>query len=171
MTVQRYFTYVNGELTWALAVVTSAGAGDALKHVALDSSGRLDASVMPAGIGANTKVIPASEAIGAGKFVNYWDNAGTINVRLADNSNVRPAQGFVTSAVSSGANATVYPLGVENTALTGLTLASRYFLGTAGGVVISTSIPTTSGTIIQFLGVSSSTTGIVTTSDQYIKVA
>lgn len=170
MTVQRYFTYINGELTWAQAVITSAGAGDANKHVALDSTGKLDLSVMPVGVGANTQTVPASEAIGAGKFVNYHDNAGTVNVRLADNSNSRHAQGFVLTAVSSGADATVYPLGAENTALTSLTLASRYFLGTAGGVLISTSIPTASGSIIQYLGVSRSATSLSTANDQYMKI-
>jgi hypothetical protein len=52
------------------AKASSAGAADAGKVVQLDGSGRLDNSVMPVGIGADTKVMMASEALAAGDFVN-----------------------------------------------------------------------------------------------------
>lgn len=129
---QKPIQLVAGKLTQVEATVISTGAGDAGEIVALDSSGKIDVSVLPTGVGPNVKVILASEAIGAGKYVNIYDNGGTPNVRLADNSNGREAHGFVKDAVASAANATVYFEGT-NDDLSSLTPGARQYLGTAGG--------------------------------------
>lgn len=131
---QGFLALVGGKVKQIFGIATSAGAADAGKIPALDSAGKIDMSMMPAGIGANTKIAPAFEALGAGKFVNLFSDAGTLKARLADNSNNRPAHGFVLAAVASAANATIYPIDVANTALTGLTLGGDYWLGTAGDV-------------------------------------
>lgn len=107
----------------------------------------------------------ASEAIGAGKFVNFHDNAGTFSVRLADNSNGRRADGFVTEAFASAAQATVYPLDGVNSALTGLTPGARYYLDTAGGVTATPLVETdalNANKISQYLGTAKSATELVT---------
>jgi hypothetical protein len=161
---------VGGKLTEVEGTVVSSGAGDAGNIPALDSNGRLDVTVMPIGFGAGTKSILASENIGAGKYVNIWDNAGTPNVRLADNSNSREAHGFVKDAVTSGNNATVYFEGT-NDDLSGLTIGSRQFLATAGGV---TATPPTSGggaQISQLVGTAISATEIDTDIDDCVVLA
>lgn len=140
------------------ATVTSAGAVDAGKIPALDASGRLDTTLMPAGVGQNVSTITASEALNAGNWVNIWNDAGVTKVRKADNSNARRAHGFVRSAVALAASATVYGPGELNDQLSALTIGSEYFLGTAGGG--TTTVPTASGSIVQALGVAESATSI-----------
>lgn len=161
---------IGGKLTEVEGTTVSAGAGDAGNIPALDSNGRLDITMMPIGFGAGTKLILASENIGAGKYVNIYDNTGTANVRLADNSNSREAHGFVKDAVTSGNNATVYFEGT-NDDLSGLTAGARQFLATAGGV---TSTPPTSGggaQISQLVGTAISATEIDTDIDDCVVLA
>ena len=167
---QKPIQLVNGKLTQVEATVVSAGAGDAGEIVALDSSGKIDVSVLPTGVGPNVKVVLASENIGAGKYVNIYDNTGTPNVRLADNSNSREAHGFLLDAVTSGNNATVYFEGTNND-LSGLTPGSRQFLATAGGVTATP--PTFAGgaQISQLVGTSISATEIDTDIDDIVVLA
>lgn len=162
---QAFLALVGGKVKQIWSIAVSAGAADAGKIPALGADGRLDATVMPAGIGANTKAVPASEALGAGKFVNFFDDAGTVKVRLADNSNNRPAHGFVLVAAASAASATVYPLDVANTALSGLTPGAEHWLGTAGGVTetpLDASLPANANKVNQLLGVATSATELRT---------
>lgn len=167
---QKPLQLVNGKITQVEATVVSAGAGDAGELVALDSSGKIDVSVLPTGLGPNVKVIIASENIGAGKYVNIYDVAGTPTVRLADNSNSREAHGFLLDAVLAAANATVYFEGTNND-LSGLTTGTRQFLGTAGGVTATP--PTFAGgaTISQLVGTAISATEIDTDIDDCIVLA
>lgn len=165
MATQGFLARVAGKTKQIFAIATSAGAADAGKIPALDSTGRIDTSMMPVGIGANTTQATASEAIGAGKFINYWDNAGVFSMRLADNSNGRQADGYVTAAVASGAVGAGYPLDGTNAQLTGLTVGTRYWLGTAGGVTPTPLNEADAGNankISQYLGVAKSTTELVT---------
>lgn len=168
---QGFLARVAGKTKQIFAIATSSGAADAGKIPALDSAGRLDNSMMPAGIGANTNQATASEAIGAGKFVNFWDNGGTFSMRLADNSNGRQADGYVTAAVSSAAVGTAYPLDGTNSSLTGLTVGARYHLATAGGVTETPLDETDAGNankVSQYLGVAKSTTELVTDDQGYV---
>lgn len=149
------------------STTSSAGAGDAAKVVALDSAGRIDSSMMPVGIGADTATIVASESLAAGDFVNIWDDAGTAKVRKADATTAgKEADGFVLAAVSSAANATVYFEG-QNTQLTSLTRGARYFLSTTAGGVTTTA-PSSSGNVVQYLGKAISTTAIAFEGDEGI---
>ena len=169
--VQGFLARVAGKTKQLLAVIVSVGAGDAGKIVGLGSDGRLDASVMPVGIGADTTQAVASEALGAGKYVQYHNNAGVFSARLADNSNGRQADGFVLAAVASAATATVYPLDGTNAQQTGLTIGSRYWLGTAGGVTdtpLDETDVANANKISQYLGVAKSATELVTDDDGYV---
>lgn len=158
MATQKFLTQSGGVLQENLPTTTSAGAADAGKLPGLDSTGRLDMSMMPVGLGAHTQVITASEAISAGAFVNIYNNAGSFAVRNADAATGKRAHGFVLAAVASGAQATVYPDGL-NTALSGLTAGDYYLSDSAVGAVVNTP-PTTSGHIVQRLGVSMNATTI-----------
>jgi hypothetical protein len=170
MAAQKTLQLVSGKITQVSAKDTSAGAGDAGKVVALDTSGRIDPSMMPVGIGADVKSILASENISAGKYVNIYDDAGTAKIRLADNSNGREVHGWLLTSVTSGANGMVYFEGANN-ALTGLVSGARQYLDVAGGV---TDVPPTfaGGALIsQFLGVAVSATEINTDIDDIVVLA
>lgn len=166
---QKPIQLVNGKLTQVEATVISAGAGDAGEIVALDASGKIDPSVLPVGVGPDVKAILASEAIGAGKYVNIYDNLGVANIRLADNSNSRPAHGFVKDAVANAAIGTVYFEGA-NDDLTGLTAGLRYYLGTAGGVTATPPV-FPAATIHQLVGSAISATEINTDIEDCIILA
>lgn len=146
-----------GRITEKEATVTSAGAGDAGEIVALDAAGKLDSTVMPVGVGADTQVIVASEALTAGDFVNVYNDTGTPKCRKADASDgTKPANGFVLDNVDQDANATVY-FDSENTALTGMTIGARQYLSETAGDITETA-PTTSGALVQYLGTARSAT-------------
>jgi hypothetical protein len=135
--------------------VSSAGAGDSGKIPALDASGRLDNSFLPVGIGADTAIITASEALAAGDFVNVWASG----VRKADASTSgKEAHGFVLTAVAAAAPATVYFEGT-NTQVTGMTSGVVFLSPTTAGLATATP-PTTAGHISQIIGVAVSATAI-----------
>lgn len=138
-------------------VDASAGAGDAGKLPKLDSSGKLASTMMPTGIGANTLSVVTSENLSAGNLVNVWDNSGTLNARKADATAAgKRAHGFVLASTTSGQNATVYFDGTI-TGLSGLTLGATYFLNTTAGAMTTTA-PSTTGNVVQEVGVATSAT-------------
>jgi hypothetical protein len=142
------------------SVAASAGAGDAAKLVKLNGSGKLDASMMPVGLGADALTMVASENLSAGDFVNVWDDSGTIKARKADASTAgKEADGFVLDATTSGQSVAVY-FESRNTGLTGLTLGARYYLSTTPGAATSTA-PSGSGNVVQYLGRASTTSSLV----------
>jgi hypothetical protein len=158
---------VAGRVTEVEAKTTSAGAGDAGKIPALDGTGRLDPSMMPVGVAADVTVVPASEALSAGDYVNLWNDAGTMKARKADATSAgKEADGFVIAAVANGANASVYHEG-GNTALSSLTLGARYYLATTPGAGTTTP-PDGAGNVLQYLGRAVSTTKLVFEADEGI---
>lgn len=133
MAAKTFQRLVSGILTTITGVITSAGAANDGDVVVLDATGRLDASVMPVGIAADTFTSTAAEALAAGAFV-YITNTGTIaNASAGAGGNA--ARGFVISASASAGAATIFFEG-RNTGLATLTIGARYYLSdaTAGGV-------------------------------------
>lgn len=162
MSAKKYLKHNVGDVTEQAATVVSSGAPNDGDIVALDSTGRLDLSVLPTGIGADVANIVASEALAAGDFVNIYNNAGVANVRKADASSAsggKRAVGYVIAAVSSGGTATVYFVG-RNSALTGLTPGSRYFLSATTPGAATTTVPSGTGQLVQGVGFSVSATEI-----------
>jgi hypothetical protein len=156
----KYRTLDAGREKMVEATVVSTGVSEAGDIVALGTNGKLDESVLPAGIGADVKVILATENITAGRYVNIYNNAGTPNCRLADSTNDRPAHGFVKDAVTSGNNATIYFEG-SNDDLSGLTPGARQYLSAAGAATAT--VPSTpTDTILQLLGIAVDATTINT---------
>jgi hypothetical protein len=147
----KYQSLLSGRETMVEATVASTGVAQAGDIVALDSTGKLDVSLLPVGVGPAVQVVLASENLDAGDFVNIFDNGGTPNVRKADSGNDRRAVGFVNEAVTAAANALVYFEG-QNDQLSGLTAGQRIYLDTAGN--IQTSAPSLAGgdVIHQYLG-------------------
>lgn len=157
MAAKKFLRLVNGVLTEIFGVQASAGAGNAGDLVSLDDSGRIDNSMMPVGIGADTSTISASETLAAGDWVNVWNNSGA-KVRKADATTAgKEAHGFVLSAVTSGNPATVYFEGT-NTQVTGQTPGPVYLQTTAGAG--GTTIPSASGNVVQQVGVAVSATAV-----------
>jgi hypothetical protein len=166
MAAKSYITLLAGKLKYLAATVISTGVANDGDIVALDSTGKLDPSVLPVGVGPDVKVAEASENLGAGAYVNFWNDGGVTKVRLADNSNSRDAHGFVLDSFTTGQMATVYFEG-PNTDLASLTPGSRYYLGAAGAVT-ATPPSAPSAQIHQFLGISVDTTTINTDIDDCI---
>ena len=136
------------------ATVSSA----ANKIVKLDGAGKLDSTVMPTGVGADTAAIIASENLAAGDLVNIWNNASIANVRKADATTAgKEAHGFVLSAVTSSASATVYFEG-SNTSVTGKTPGKQYLAISAGNT--TTTAPSGSGNVVQIVGFATSATSM-----------
>lgn len=154
----KYLRNNSGVITELEATVSSAGAGNAGDIVALDGSGRLDSSVMPVGIAADTASIVASENLTAGDFVNIWNDSGTPKVRKADaTSTGKFAHGFVLASVTAPASATVYFEGT-NTQVTSVTGGRLYLSTTAGGWTATA--PSSSGNVVQAIGMGLSSTTI-----------
>lgn len=165
-----YLKLSSGVPSDANANASSAGAGDAGKLVKLDSGGKIDATMMPAGVGAETRTITASEALAAGDLVNIHNSTGA-KVRKADATSAgKEAHGFVLSSVSNGASATVYPEENVISGLTGLTPGTRMFLSATAGLNTATA-PSTSGQVVQDIGVALSTTEIMFRPRQAITLA
>jgi len=163
MAAKSFLRLVGGKIAAIQAAVTSAGAANDGDIVALDGTGKLDVSVLPVGVGPDIKILPVADLTGlaAGDYVNIFDDGGTESVRLADNSNGRPAHGFVKAAFADGASATVYFEG-PNTDLSGL-VSGRVYLGTGGDVIQTPLEPIAdAGSIHQLLGVTVSATEVNT---------
>lgn len=152
------FLQHNGSGGMAEVVATQVGgAPNADKIPSLDGSGRLDVSMMPSGIGADTAVIQASENLAAGDIVNVH-NSGGARVRKADATSAgKEADGFVLAGVTSGANATVYFEG-NNGQVTGLTPGPVY-LSTTPGLATNTP-PSASGNVVQRVGLATAAANV-----------
>lgn len=158
MAASKYIKQVNGVLTEQAATQVSAGAGDAGKILALNEQGKLDNSVLPTGIGADTAAVQASEDLAAGEYVNIYNDAGTPKCRLADATTAgKEAHGFVLAAVTPGNSATVYFEGTNNQ-VTGA-VPGPVFLGTTAGG-FSAAAPSSAGNIVQRIGIATSATSI-----------
>lgn len=168
MAAKKLLRLVSGIVTEIVGVVTSAGASNDGDFPVLDSTGRLDSSMMPVGIGADTYVGVAGETIAAGAYV-YIDAAGEVfNASAASGGNA--AMGFCTAGFSASADATVYFEG-RNTGVTGKTVGARQYLSdsTPGGTVETA--PSGAGKKVQFLGNAISATSIDNEISDYVVLA
>ena len=136
----------------------STGAADAGKIPQLDSSGKLDTSMMPVGVGPSTLAIMASEALSASDAVNIWNDSGVAKVRKADASTTgKECHGFILAAVASGQNGSVYTDGAI-TGLSGLTPGARMYLSASTPGQLTDIPPSGYGNVVQFVGVAVSAT-------------
>lgn len=169
MAAKKFLRLVGGVITEILGVQSSAGAGNAGDVVALDDSGRIDNSMMPVGIGADTAILTASEGLAAGDWINIWDDSGTAKARKADATSVgKEAHGFVLASVASSASATVYFEGT-NTQVSGQTPGPVYLLATAG--TGGATAPIGSGNVVQRVGVALSATAVSFEPAQHVVLA
>lgn len=159
MPAKKFLRQTAGVLTEALGVQASAGVANAGDIVALDDTGRIDATLMPTGIGAETSIVQATEALAAGNWVNVYDVTGAPRVRKADATVAGKAcNGFVLAAVASGANATVYTDGINNQV--SAQTAGDVYLQTTPGLGGSVA-PSAAGNVLQRVGTAMSATAVV----------
>lgn len=156
----KYIDIENGVMTQKQAINSSAGAGDAAKIIRTNSAGKVDSTFLPPGVGETAKDIECSENLSAGNFINiYFDGSDTL-VRKADASNGREAHGYVLSAFTSGQMAKCYFGGInDQVSLSGQTAGTVAYLSNSIAGGITHTAPSTSGHIVQRLGVMTETNG------------
>ncbi|OQW92914.1 MAG: hypothetical protein BWK79_00125 [Beggiatoa sp. IS2] len=146
---------VNGLIAEFSPIVQSAGTADANKPVQTDAAGRLDSSLMPSGITPQAKIIPCSEALNTGDYVNiYWSATDSaLRCRKADASTAgKYAHGFVKAGYASGEDATILLEGI-NDQVSGFTSVGGYvWLSATTPGVATTTPPSGSGQVVQILG-------------------
>ena len=157
MAAQRFLAFIGGRLKQVAATIASAGAADDGKLVGLDASGRLDPTVMPTGVGAQTKIVTSSEILAAGDLINLHISSGD-KVRKADaTAEGKEVHGFVLAGFGNGASATIY-LGGTMTGLSGLVAGTRYYLSASTPGALTATPPATAGNVVQFVGIAISAT-------------
>lgn len=157
MAGNKYIKNLNGTLT-EQAGTQVGGSGNENKIPALDSTGRLDATMMPVGVVPEVVDLPTSDNLTAGDFVNIYNNAGTATARKADATTAgKECYGFVLAATTAPATAKVYTEGV-NTQVTGATPGLVFLSTTAGG--FTSTAPSSAGNSVQRIGVATSATTI-----------
>lgn len=119
--------------------------------------------------GDSSATMTTSEAIAAGDFVNIWDSSGPKIRKAVATDPLKSADGFCTVAAASGSPVTVYFKGL-NDKVSGMTAGDVFLSATVAGKATST-IPTTSGQIVQYLGVAISATTINFTPDPSVTLA
>lgn len=157
MAGDKYLYNNSGTVTEKAAVQSSAGAGDAGKIPALDTAGRLDTSMMPTGIAADTASVNCTENLAAGDLVNIYNSSGA-KCRKADATSAgKEAHGFVLSAYTSGQAATIYFEGTDS-GVSGLTPGVQYLSTTAG--LCTATAPSSTGNVVQRVGFATAATAL-----------
>ena len=161
--VQQFISIAsNGAKKILTGITSTGGASDGGKLVATDATtGRLDASLMPAGFGQQVMTATASEALVIGP-VSLFNQTGFKARKAIATGKATKADGYVKQAYASGDTVTVYYDNDILSGLTGLTPDAEYYLSdtTAGG--FTTTPPTTgTGKILQYVGKAKSATEIV----------
>lgn len=143
------------------ATQSSSGTASAGQIPALNSAGQLDSTMMPTGVGEASISLPTSENLAAGALVNIYSNAGTVTVRNANAADAtKPAQGFVTAAVTAPAAATVWFPNQLVSGLSGLTVGPVFLSASTPGGAASTA-PSAAGNLVQPIGWAVSATEIL----------
>jgi len=119
----------NGEQKAREGITTYSGAGDNGKLVALDANGLLSATLLPSQA-TGPLLVPMSEALTQGQWVNLYNNGGVLNVRKADSTLsggvVKLAHGFVLDTPVFPGSANVYTFGLN-----------PYAIHTGGGFAVA----------------------------------
>lgn len=132
---------------------TSAGVGSAGSIPALNSSGVIDATMMPPGVEVLAQSFPTSENLAAAAMVNIFNSTGTATARNANATDAtKPANGFALASSTSPAANTVYFPGALVTGLSGLTIGAPVFLSAATSGAVTSTAPSAAGNLVQQLG-------------------
>jgi hypothetical protein len=98
----------------------------------------------------------ASENISAGEVVNFWNNAGVLNVRKANASAAgKPCHAWCTTTITAGSYGEFITMGTCFL-IGGLTIGSTYYLSNTGGLLSAGA-----GTVAQKVGYAIGTSTLV----------
>lgn len=152
MAGERFLQNVAGVTKEVISVQTST-----IDRIpSLDAAGKLNNNMMPTGLGADSADVSTSETLVAGDIVNIWDSTGAA-VRKADATVAgKEGVGFVLAGFTHPTTATIYFDGTI-TGLVGLTIGATYYLSATAGT-ITTTAPSTSGNVVQRVGIATSAT-------------
>lgn len=165
----KYIALVNGVEREVEGQVAGGTASEAGKIPALDSSGRLDLTVMPVGVMPDSHTGLADEALTAANPFVYLKPDGKVALASAATGG-SPAIGFVLNGFAAATPALVYFEG-RVTGLSGLTVGSRYYLSdTVPGGLTSTPI-SGAGKLHQYLGRAVSATTLAFEPEDHIILA
>lgn len=162
----KYIALLTGMEQEVEGTVTGGTAGQAGKIPALDATGRIDPTLMPVGIVADTYSGTAFETLSAASpFVYVRPDGQVANASAASGGN--PTIGFVLANVATAGTALVYFEG-RVTGLSGLTVGTRYYLSdTTPGGLTATPVSGT-GKLHQYLGRAVSATTLAFEADDHI---
>lgn len=161
----KYIALLGGIEQEVEGTVTGGTPVQAGKIVATDGSGRLDPSIMPVGVTADTYAGTAAEALSSGAFVYVKADGQVANASATSGGNA--AIGFVLANAASGAQALVYFEG-RNTALTSLTVGARYYLSDSVPGGATTTAVSGAGKLHQYLGRAVTATTLSFEADDYV---
>lgn len=155
----KFLRFIDDNFAEVDGTRVSAGVANAGDIPALDATGRLDASLMPIGVGDDSFQVIASEDLTAGNFVNIFaDEDGNARVRKASATDkTAPCMGFVRNTVTAGTALKVFFEGT-NSFVTGQTPGKVFLQRTAGRA--GPAAPYLPGNILQSVGVAVSPTAI-----------
>jgi hypothetical protein len=154
------FLYNNaGQVTEQRGIQITTGVSNAGALVSLNSAGLIDSTMLTAVSALPTQSAAATSAITAGMLTNLYSNAGVLSVRPADSTVAgSEANSYATANIASGATGTVNVGEGIVTGLSGLTLGSKYYLGTAGALTVTA--PSAAGNVVQPVGIALSATSL-----------
>lgn len=158
MATQKVVAVNAGQYIEVTPNITSAGAGDSGKLIALNAAGAIDITAMPAGIGGNVQTMTASEAIAAGAAINVASSGQVRNANATDAT--KPCHGFSTGSISSAATGPIVLGSGINTSSSSLTAGAPVYLATTSGAVTATA-PAATGNLLQQVGFALSATSYV----------
>lgn len=133
--------------------VSVGGVSNAGKIPALNASGLIDNSMLPAGSASSFPIVqsmPFAEAVPGGALINVFSDGGVAKVRNADAGSGKVAHGFVLAGVAVDMVGSVVLGSGLNTATSGLTAGAEYFLGNVGALISAPNLA--AGVIAQPVG-------------------
>ena len=156
------------------AANASTGAADADRLVKTDANGVIDQSLLPTGLGSQSKVLPVDGGVNipAGSYVSITAAGEAIVANASVGVDQAPAVGFVLEATDADGNSEVFFEGV-NTAVRGgpFTPGQTLYLADGEGAVATAVPPSGSGDLVQVVGKACDTTAAIFIEDDGVCLA
>jgi hypothetical protein len=150
MSIQKLLQLVTGKRKEYAGLDSSAGVGSAGHYIALDSNGKINANMMPSGIGPEQVSVTAATALAQWNLVNTYLDGVTLKARKADaGTNKYKAIGFCPEIIENAAEGNIQTDGYIT--CVGFTPGEDVYLSDTPGTVTQTPVSGT-GKIHQKVG-------------------